>query len=85
MLRYQKRGTCFATLLQNELKSDIARFTTHVQTCLAANQFVPSCVNTDFWIKVTTYTQGVTSLAEKQVCLGPAKRAPCKDFVKYKK
>ena len=28
----KKRATCFATLLQNELDSDIARFTTHVQT-----------------------------------------------------
>ena len=26
----QKRTTCFATLLQSELKSDVARFTTHV-------------------------------------------------------
>ena len=37
-LRYGKTGnkkcaTCFATLLQNELNSDIARFTTHAQTC----------------------------------------------------
>ena len=30
----QKRATCFATLWQNELKSGVARFTTHVQTCL---------------------------------------------------
>ena len=27
------RATCLATLLQNELNSDVARFTTHVQTC----------------------------------------------------
>ena len=25
-----KRATCFATLLQNELNSDVAPFTTHV-------------------------------------------------------
>ena len=36
-LRYGKTGNkkrlaCFATLLQNELNSDIASFTTHVQT-----------------------------------------------------
>ena len=31
----QKRATCFVTLLQNELESDVARFTTHV---LATNQ-----------------------------------------------
>ena len=29
---------------------------------------------------VTTYT-GVTSLAAKQVCLGPVKRATCTEFV----
>ena len=28
----KKRATCFATLLQNELNSDIVRFTAHVQT-----------------------------------------------------
>ena len=32
--RQEKRATaCFAILLQNELKSDAARFSTHVQTC----------------------------------------------------
>ena len=31
--------------LQNELKSDVARFTTHVQTCLATNQVVAGCEN----------------------------------------
>ena len=39
MLRYgktgnKKRAACFATLLQNELNSDIARFTTHVKPVL---------------------------------------------------
>ena len=29
----KKRATCFETLQQNQLKSDVARFTTHVQTC----------------------------------------------------
>ena len=29
----QKSATVLATLLQNELNSDVARFTTHVQTC----------------------------------------------------
>ena len=27
----KKRATCFATLLQNELKSDVVRFTTHIK------------------------------------------------------
>ena len=32
--RQEKRETaCFAILLQNELKSDTARFSAHVQTC----------------------------------------------------
>ena len=29
----KKQATCFATLLQNELKSDVVRFTTHFQIC----------------------------------------------------
>ena len=41
----QKHATCCETLLQNELKSDVARFTTHVQTCLATNQDVAGCEN----------------------------------------
>ena len=32
-----------ALLLQNELKSDVARFTSRVQTFLATNQVVPGC------------------------------------------
>ena len=31
--RNKKRTICLATLLQNELNSDVTRFTTHVQTC----------------------------------------------------
>ena len=27
----KKRATCFATLLQNELNSDVARFITHIK------------------------------------------------------
>ena len=33
----RKHATCFVTLLQNVLKSDVARFTTHVQICFATN------------------------------------------------
>ena len=43
--RATKMSTCFSTVLQNELKSDVARFTTHV---LATDQVVASYVNTDF-------------------------------------
>ena len=46
----QKRATCFATLLQNELKSDVCAFFAHVQTCLATNQVVESCVNSNFFL-----------------------------------
>ena len=31
----QKGATCLATLLQNDLKSDVARFTNYDSTCLA--------------------------------------------------
>ena len=30
----KKRATCFATVLQNELNSDVARFTTHIKPVL---------------------------------------------------
>ena len=36
--RASKSATFFATLLQNELNSDVARFTTHIQTCLETNK-----------------------------------------------
>ena len=29
----KKRAACFATLLQNERKGDVARFITHVKNC----------------------------------------------------
>ena len=34
----KKRATCFATLLQTKLNSDVARFTTYVRPCLARNK-----------------------------------------------
>ena len=34
----QKTAFCFETLLQDEFRSDVARLTTYVQTCLATNQ-----------------------------------------------
>ena len=39
----QKRATCFAIFLQNWLKSDVALFTTYVNTCPATNQVVSGC------------------------------------------
>ena len=48
----QIHTTCFATLLQNELNSDGAWFTAHVQTCLATNQVVAKAVLPDsFWCR----------------------------------
>ena len=54
----RKRTTCFATLqqLQNELNSDVARFTAHIQTCLPAKtKFIPQVawILTSDWIKIT--------------------------------
>ena len=34
----KKRATCFATLLQTKLNSDVARFTTYVRPCLAIKE-----------------------------------------------
>ena len=34
----KKRATGFATLLQNEMNTDVARFTTRIRTCLATNK-----------------------------------------------
>ena len=34
----KKRATCFPTLLQNGLNSDVARFATEAPTCLETNK-----------------------------------------------
>ena len=39
-----KRANCFAILQQDELKSDVARFTSHGQTCLKTNRVAAICV-----------------------------------------
>ena len=39
-LKQQKRPACLARLLLNQLNSDVLRFTSRVQTCLATNQVV---------------------------------------------
>ena len=68
------------------LKSDVALYTTHVQTCLVSNQVVASCLNTDFWLdKIVRdsrpYT-GFTSLAAKKVCFRVHfLQHACTDFV----
>ena len=43
------------------MKSDVARFTTHVQTLFATNQVVASSVNTDFWLDKITRQSHDTS------------------------
>ena len=35
----KKRATCLATLLQNELNNDVARFTTHIKPVLQQIRF----------------------------------------------
>ena len=80
-----KTSTSFSTVLQNELKSDVARFTTHVQTCLATNQVVANWVNTDFWLdKITPesrHTRELRHLMQNKFVLGKTlnmKRFCCK-------
>ena len=51
----------FATLMQNELNSDSARFTTQVQTWLATNQVVASCE------KLSQKTESSSTFATKSV------------------
>ena len=54
---------------------------------LQQNQFVASCVNTDFWLdKITRESRHTQELRHflqnaNQVFLGPVKRATCTDFV----
>jgi len=45
---YKNMQLVFATFLQNMLKSDVACFTAHVQTCLVTNKIVASCTNSNF-------------------------------------
>ena len=64
----QKRTTCFATLPQKEMKSSVARFTTNVQTCLAINQIVASCVNNK--TRELRYTRELRHLMQNKFALG---------------
>ena len=61
-------------LLRNELNGDVTRLTTHVQTCLATNQVVASCLlSTDFWLdKITQeshYTRELRHLQQNKFAL----------------
>ena len=57
----RKKCSLFATLMQNELNSDSARFTTQVQTCLATNQVFASCE------KLLQKTESSSTFATKSV------------------
>ena len=67
----KKRATCFALLPQNELNGDVARFTTHVQTCyllqdrfylggktrnIAIQLVLPQCCKTSCTFLVTRFS-----------------------------
>ena len=77
----QKRATCFATLLLNELNSVVARFTTHESNLSYKKS---GCwklqILTSDWIKLRGSNKAihgsyVSYWNKKQVCLGPIKRA----------
>ena len=55
-------------LLRNELNGDVALLTTHVQTCLATNQVVASCLlSSDFWLdKITRESRHTRELRHLQ-------------------
>ena len=71
-----KRATCFTILQQDELKSDVARFTSRGQTCLVTNRGVAICVIwilTSDWI-ITRESRHTWELCYLfQVCLGAGK------------
>ena len=66
----RKRATCFA-LLQNELKSDVAHFTTQESNL---SRSISGCVNTDFWLDKNTrdsrHTRGLRHLLQSKFALG---------------
>ena len=76
-----KRATCFETLLQNELNSDV-----HVVPPTLKPVFQQIRLWQVAWILTTDWMKlrgimGITSLAVKQVRVGSVKRATCTDFV----
>ena len=75
----------FATLLQNELNSHVARLTTH-ESNLSCNK--SGCWKLrEYWLLIgwnyagLTPCTGVMSLAEKKLALWSVKLATCTDFV----
>ena len=78
----QKRATCFATSLQNQLNRDVPRFTALVLSLSCNKSGCWRCVNTDFWLKKIVRDWRHTGTA-KHVSLGPVKRATCTEFLQY--
>ena len=56
--------------MQNVLKKDVARF----DICLATNQVVASCVNTDFWLdkiaRESRHTRDLRHLLQNKFAVG---------------
>ena len=68
----KKRATCFATLLQTKLNSDVTRFTTYVRPCLARNKVVRF-----------VFVGGKTSNITIQLILQPCCKTNCALFVAH--
>ena len=81
--RQQHRATCFATLPQNVLTAMMRVLPPTFKPVLQQIKVAASCLNTDVWLDKITREPctGFTSLAAKQVCLGPVKRATCTDLL----
>ena len=63
----QKRVTCFATLLQNERKSDVARFTTHEKKKNLSSLLVARQVRTLVVKRATSLFNSFCNNGAKQV------------------
>ena len=74
LIEQQKRATLFATLLQHELKGDVARFTTHIQLALQQIillQKVASSSTATKSVHVARFTGLGASLSKVPVTFGP--------------
>ena len=77
VIRQQKHATCFATLLQNVLKSYVMRFTTHIQTCLATSK--GCCKLCEYWLlmdkitKESCHVKELHHLLQNKFALGQGK------------
>ena len=76
---WQKRATCFAKLLQNKLKNDVAGFITHIKPVLQQIWLLPS----DQWDKITRESCNTRELRCHLLLnkFGSLKQATWTDFV----